>query len=188
MKTLTLFLSSLFVLAQPVALSQTRKPLSYTTPPKPAQARLKVSESEDFAVPGRAAFTVAAALDDDTLTGTFVYELPAAAREKLATLTGKPLELIPALLAKKEVRARFQKDSACPLIHWECAPELIEVFSAQLRFAAVVLDVPETPEYLPQLFCNWARQINVQRQRRGIIAAINRALQGEEAEAPERKD
>jgi hypothetical protein len=44
----------------------------------------------------------------------------------------------------------------------------------------MVLDIHETPEQMNQLFCSWTRQINAKRQRRGIIAAINRLIQPEE--------
>jgi hypothetical protein len=167
---------------QPSINAQGRKPQTFTTPPKAVTAYLSQSGQADYEIRGQAAFSVTAANNDDTLTGTFVYTLPDAARQKIATLAARPLDQIPALLAKKEVKATFQKETACPLLHWEVAPEELEIVGIKIHFKTVVLDVPETRDYLTQLFCHWARQINVNRQRRGLIAAVNRALNGDEPE------
>jgi len=158
--------------------AQARKPQTFTTPPKAVTAYLP--QSGDYEIRGQAAFSVTAANSDDTLTGTFVYTLPDAARQKIATLAERPLDKIPALLAKKTVKATFQKETGCPLLHWELVTEELEIVGVKLHFKKVVLDVPETRDYLTQLFCHWARQINVNRQRRGLIAAVNRALNGDE--------
>ena len=160
--------------------AQTRQPIVFTTPPKAVSVFLEQPDKPALEIRGKAALTVTAANSDDTITGTFVYALPDEARQTLAKLANQPLSSIPALLAKKEVSATFQKDSACPWLRWEVNPEVLEIAGIRLRLKPVVLDVPETRDYLGQLFCHWARQINVNRQRRGIIAAINRALTGEE--------
>jgi hypothetical protein len=157
-----------------------RKPQIFTTPAKAVTAYLSQNGQPDYEIHGQAAFTVTAANSDDTLTGKFVYALPDEARQKIAALTNRPFNQIPALLAKPEVKAAFQKESACPLLQWELAPVELEIVSVKLHFKRVVLDVPETREHLTQLFCHWARQINVNRQRRGLIAALNRALKGDE--------
>ncbi len=159
---------------------QTRQPSVFTTPPKAVSVFLEQPDKPALEIHGKAALTVTAANSDDTLTGTFVYALPDEARQTLAKLAQQPLSNIPALLAKKAVSARFQKDSACPWLRWEMNPETLEIAGLRLRLKPVVLEAPETRDYLGQLFCHWARQINVNRQRRGIIAAINRALTGEE--------
>ena len=167
--------------------SQARKPQTFTTPPKAVTAYLPQSGQADYEIRGQAAFTVTAANSDDTLTGTFVYALPDEARQKIAALAQKPLAQVPALLAKPAVRATFQKETACPLLHWELTPAELETLGVKIHFKQVMLDVPESHAYLNQLFCHWARQINVNRQRRGLIAALNRALQGDE-EAEEKKE
>ncbi len=164
----------------PATNAQARKPQTFTTPPKPVTAYLPQSGQADYEIRGQAAFSVTAANGDDTLTGTFVYTLPDAARQKIATLAARPLNQIPALLSKKGVKATFQKETGCPLLHWELAPEELEIVGVKIHFKKVALDVPETREQLTQLFCHWARQINVKRQRRGLIAAVNRALNGDE--------
>jgi hypothetical protein len=164
----------------PATNAQVRKPQTFTTPAKAVTAYLLQSGQAPYEIRGQAAFTVTAANSDDTLTGTFVYTLPDAARQKIATLAAQPLNQIPALLAQKEVRATFQKETGCPLLHWELAPEELEIVGVKIHFKRVVLDVPETRDHLTQLFCHWARQISVNRQRRGLIAAVNRALNGDE--------
>lgn len=162
--------------------AQARKPQTFTTPTKTVMAYLSQRGQPDYELHGQAAFTVTAANADDTLTGTFVYSLPKTAREKLAALAQKPLNQIPARLTRKEIKAIFQKETGCPLLHWELAPEELEIVGVKIHFKQVVLDVPEAHDHLTQLFCHWARQINVNRQRRGLIAALNRALNGDEPE------
>lgn len=179
--SLALATSLLCLLAQiPATNAQARKPQTFTTPAKAVTAYLPQSGQADYEIRGQAAFSVTAANSDDTLTGTFVYTLPDAARQKLAALAARPLNQIPALLSKKGVKATFLKETACPLLHWELAPEELEIVGVKIHFKKLVLDVPETREHLNQLFCHWARQINVNRQRRGLIAAVNRALSGDE--------
>lgn len=160
--------------------AQTRQPTVYTTPPKAISVFLDQLDKPGVEIRGKAALIVTAANSDDTVTGTFVFALPDEARQALAKLTDQPLSSVPTLLAKKEVTATFQKDSACPWLRWEMNPAMLEINGIRLRIKPVVLDVPESRDYLSQLICHWARQINVNRQRRGIIAAINRALIGEE--------
>lgn len=169
-----------FLLSGWLGQAQTRQPIVFTTPPKAMSVFLEQPDKTVLEIRGKAALTVTAANNDDTITGTFVYALPDEARQTLAKLANQPLSSIPALLAKKEVKATFQKDSSCPWLRWAMNPETLEINGIRLRIKPVMLDVPETRDYLGQLFCHWARQINVNRQRRGIIAAINRALTGEE--------
>jgi hypothetical protein len=45
-----------------------------------------------------------------------------------------------------------------------------------LSFERVAVNVIETPEAVPQHFCVWTRQINANRQRRGVIASLNRLI------------
>lgn len=173
----------LFLLLLPAGLgssAQTRQPITYTTPPKAVSVFLEQSDKPALEIRGKAALTVTAANSDDTITGTFVYALSDEARQTISKLANQPLSSIPTLLAKKEVKVTFQKDSSCPWLRWEMNPAALEINGIRLSIKPVVLDVPETRDYLGQLFCHWARQINVNRQRRGIIAAINRALTGEE--------
>lgn len=175
-----LLCASLLLPFLPTGQAQTRQPIAFTTPSKIVAVFLEQPDKPTLEIRGKAALTVTAATNDDTLIGTFVYALPDEARQTLASLANQPLNSIPALLSKKEVKATFLKGSACPWLRWEMNPETLEIKGIHLHIKPVVLDVPETQDYLSQLFCHWARQINVNRQRRGIIAAINRALTGEE--------
>jgi hypothetical protein len=180
-KYLPLGLLLLAVLAPPqFSQAQPRKPIVYTTPTQSVTAYLKRANQPDLPVRGQAALTITAAQLDDTLTGTFVFDLSAESRKQLAELLDQPLQTFPALLTQKGLKAVFQKETACPWLRFELNPESLEINGQQLHFNPVVLEVPESRAYLGQLICHWARQINVNRQRRGIIAAINRALNGEE--------
>lgn len=160
--------------------AQTQKPVVFTTPAQPVTTYLIQPNQPDFAVRGQAALTLTAAKPDDTMVGTFVFALPEDVRKQLAEHTHQPLTAVPALLSKKEVTATFQKNTSCPWLRLELNPEVLENNSLQFHFKPVVLEIPESRTYVGQLLCHWVRQINVNRQRRGIIAAINRALTGDE--------
>lgn len=164
----------------PQANAQVSKPVVYATAPKLAVAKLKSGESNPSDVRGKAAFTLAAATNDDTVTGTLVYTIPDDARQKIAQLAGRPLNSIPASVARKDVIAGFQNGTACPLVHLEIGAMELDVAGAKLHFNRIVLDVVETAEEVPQHFCAWTRQINAKRPRRGIIASLNRLLTGEQ--------
>jgi len=153
------------------------KPVVFTVTPKPVAARLQLGDGSNFAVHGRASLTVTAANENDTLTGTLVYTLPDDARQKIAPMAGKgSLKDVPANLTLKDVTASFRRGTACPLVHLEIQATEVDAGGAKLHFDRIVLDIQETPEQMNQLFCSWTRQINAQRQRRGVIAAINRLL------------
>ncbi len=156
--------------------AQAAKPVVYTTPPKLAVAKLKSGESNIYDVRGKATFTLTAANDNDTVAGTLVYTIPNDARQKIAQHTGKPLDSIPAVVARKDVIAGFQHDTACPVVHLEMGAIELDVAGAKLQFNRIVLDIVETADDVPQHFCAWTRQINAKRQRRGIIASLNRLI------------
>ncbi|MCI0337973.1 MAG: hypothetical protein L0226_10370 [Acidobacteria bacterium] len=156
--------------------AQDTKPVVFTTPSKVAIAKLRAGETDSISLRGRATFTLTAANIDDTITGTLVYSVPDDARQKLAQLTGKSLKAIPARFSKKDVIAKFQKGTACPVVHLVITATEIEVEGTSIQFDRIVLDINETRQEMSQLFCAWTRQINANRHRRGIIAAINRLI------------
>jgi hypothetical protein len=163
-----------------LAAARTTKPVGYTTAPKLALARLKSGESNLYEVRGRATLTVTAANNNDTVTGTLIYALPDEARQKIAQLTGQPLNAILSGLTRQDVVAAFQPDTACPVVRLKIGALELDVAGAKLQFNRIVLDVVETADEVPQHFCAWTRQINAKRQRRGIIASLNRLLTGEQ--------
>lgn len=166
----------------------TPKPVVYTTAPKTVIAKLKAGEADAADVNGKATFTVTAANSDDTVAGTLNYTSPDAARQKIASMTGKALNTIPATVARKDVVASFQKATKAPVINLEIDPMDVDVAGAKMHFNRIVLDVngrdgngttQYTPEEIEALFTNWAKQIGSGRARRGIIARMNRAINGE---------
>jgi hypothetical protein len=148
----------------------------YTTPLKMAVAKLKSGQSGDSEVRGKVTFTMAAANYDDTVVGTLIFTISEEARKKIAEATGEPLTSIPAYVSRKDVTAGFRKGTSCPVISLEIGALELEVWGAKLSFDRVVVNVIETREEVPQLFCVWSRQINANRQRRGVIASINRLI------------
>ncbi len=178
-----LFSTGLVAVAQsgaPPAAVPAGKAVVYTTLPKLAIAKLRVGDAVRHEVRGRATFTLTAANDNDTVAGTLVYAIPAESRQALAQATGKALNSIPASVTQKNVVASFQKGTACPVVQLETRALELEVAGAKLQFNRIVLEVTETADEVPQHFCAWARQINVNRQRRGVIASLNRLLAGEQ--------
>jgi hypothetical protein len=162
----------------------TPKPTIFTTAPKLAIGKL--NDTED--VRGKLTYTITAANSDDTVAGTVTYQIPDDARQRIAALTGKPLAQVSANVTKKDVVAQFQKATEPPIIHLEITGLDIDVAGAKLKFTRVVLDINARPsenskytkEEMEALFTNWAKQINAGRPRRGIVARMNRAINGEE--------
>lgn len=148
----------------------------FATVPKLVIGRLQSSGDAGLPVHGRASLTVTSANENDTLTGTFVYTLPDDGRQKIAQLSGKPLNDIPRIVSVKNVTARFQRGAACPLVKLEVLLKEADIAGIKLLFDRVNLDIHETPNQINQLFCGWTRQINAKRHRYGIIAAINRLI------------
>ena len=148
----------------------------YTTPPKTSVAKLKLGGSEAREVRGNVTFTLTAANYDDTVVGTLIFTIPEEARKKMAKVSGQPLTSIPASVARKDVVAGFQKGTSCPIVNLEIGATELDMAGAKLSFDRVVVNVIETREEVPQHFCVWTRQINANRQRRGVIASLNRLI------------
>jgi hypothetical protein len=170
----------LLALSLTAAAQQKKKPDSISTATKLVITKLKVGEGDAFEVRGKATFVVTAANSDDSVAGTLTYTVPDDARQKVAQLTGKPLDQIPSSVTAKDVVATFQKATACPVVHLEFSPMDVEIAGVKNHFNRFVLDINETKEELAQLFCIWTRQINTGRARRGVIARMNIILNGEE--------
>jgi hypothetical protein len=165
----------------------TPKAVSFVTAPKLTIAKLKNGEQDVYDVRGKATFTVTAANSDDTIAGTFNYTIPDDARQKIASISGKPLNTVPANLTRKDTLAYFQEGTAAPVIHLELKPMEFDVSGVKMAFNRVVLDIngrDSTSAYyskdeMEALFTIWARQINNKRSRRGIISRMNKVINGE---------
>jgi len=82
----------------------------------------------------------------------------------------------------------FQKGTGAPLINLEISPFEADINGAKMRFNRIVLDIPGrqggniaryTPDEIEVLITVWTRQINNGRQARGVIARLNRVINGE---------
>ena len=178
--------AAIAVNAQPAA---TPKPVVFTTAPKLAIAKLKNSETDVYDVRGKITYTLTAANSDDTLAGTINYTIPDDARQKIAAMTGKPLASVPSSITRKDVVSGFQKATAPPIIHLEINPLDIDVAGAKLYFNRIQLDINArdsggSPKFsieeMEVFITKWAQQILAGRARRGIIAAMNRRIAGED--------
>jgi hypothetical protein len=148
----------------------------YTTPLKTVVARLKSDESGGCEVRGVITYTLAEANYNDTVVGTLIFTISEEARKKIAEASGEPLTSIPAYVSRKDVTAGFRKGTSCPVISLVIGAVELEVVGMKLSLDRVVVNVIETREEVPQHFCVWARQINANRQRRGVIASLNRLI------------
>lgn len=166
----------------------TPKAIKFSTAPKLVIAKLKSGEQDVYDVRGKVTFTVTAANSDDSVAGTMSYTIPDDARQKIAAQTGKPLTAVPSEVKQNDAVAYFQKGTAAPIIHLEISPTIIEVAGAKLSFNRIVLDIKGrdggnvaqyTNDEMEALFTVWAKQINNGRARRGIIARMNKVINGE---------
>jgi hypothetical protein len=162
--------------------SAPRQPLTVVTAPKQMVAQWVSAAGKSVDLPGQMVFSLSQAKEDDTLAGTMIYVLPDATRETLAQQTAQPLKNIPPYLMQTNVAAAWGKETACPYLRMESGELAFEILSGKIHFKRVTLEFLETQDYLPQLLCHWTRQLNTKKRRRSIIAAINRALTGEEPE------
>ena len=165
----------------------TPKKVAFTTAPKLVIAKLKSGEADVYDVRGKVSFTVTAGNSDDTVAGTLVYAIPDDARQKIASMSGKAVNSIPANITRNDIIAAFQKATAPPILHLEINAMDIDVAGVKMRFSRIVLDInareSNAPDYSVQemeaLFTVWAKQINGGRSRRGIVARFNKVVNGE---------
>ena len=165
----------------------TPKAVAYTTKTKLVIAKLKNGDADVYDVRGNVSFTFTAANSDDTIAGTLAYTIPDDARQKIASMSGKALTAVPASINRKDLIASFQKATEPPILHLEIGATDIDVAGVKMRFSRIVLDInardSNPPDYSVQemeaLVTVWARQINGGRSRRGIIARVNKIINGE---------
>ena len=167
----------------------TPKAVAYTTAPKLLIAKLKSGEQDAYDVRGKVSFTVTAANSDDTVVGTLTYTIPDDARQKVAAMSGKGLTSVPSSITHKDVVAAFQKATTPPILHLEISAMDADVAGVKLHFNRIVLDInardpnigstPYSNEEMEALFTKWADQISKGRARRGVIARMNRVINGE---------
>ena len=179
----------LFGVASIANAQATPKPVLFTTTPKLTIAKLKTGEADAYDVRGKITYTVTAANSDDTIAGTINYTIPDDARQKIASMTGKQLNTVPSSITRKDVLAGFQKGTGGSVINLEISSMDLDVAGAKVHFNRITLDVngreggniPKfSNEEMEALFTAWAKQINAGRARRGIIAAMNRRIAGED--------
>ncbi|NOT62905.1 MAG: hypothetical protein HOP19_22070 [Acidobacteria bacterium] len=159
-----------------------RKPLTLLSLPKLAPVKWTGPDGKEIKLRGQLAFAVTQANEDDTLTGWMLYLLPDEQRELLAKHTEQPVKSIPPYLMQTNVAASWMKDTSCPSPKIETNALAFEILGGKIHFNRATLEFRETQDYLPQLVCHWTRQLNTRKQRRSIIAAINRALTGGDPE------
>ncbi|NOT62903.1 MAG: hypothetical protein HOP19_22060 [Acidobacteria bacterium] len=185
---LALCVMSLSWLALAQAPPVTPKPVAYGTKAKLVIAKLKQGEADAYEVRGQFTYTLTAANSDDTLVGTINYTLPEDARQKIAAMSGKPLQQVPTTFTQKNVIAEFQKGTGMPIVHLEIKSWDANIVGVTTRFGRIVLDIPgresENTRYttaeMEALLTRWAIQIRRGASRRGIVARVIKVINGEE--------
>jgi hypothetical protein len=176
-----LFLLALGTTALAQGAQKTGK-VTITTPTKMVISKIKISEGDAYDVRGKASLTLTAANSDDTVTGNLTYTVPDDARQKIASMTGKPLAQVPSTVTLKDITGSFQPTTACPVIHLEFSPTQVDIAGVKAVFGRFVLDINQSSQEKDLLFCKWAEQINSSRSRRGIIRRLNELINGVEEE------
>ncbi len=164
------------------------KPVIYTTKPKLVIAKLKQGDAVVYEVRGQLTYTFTAANADDTLVGKISYTLPDDARQKIAAISGKPLQQVQATFTQPNVITEFQKGTGMPVIHLEIKPMDVSILGVTASFGRIVLDIPgregENSRYttaeMEALLTKWARQIQTGQGRRGIYPRVIKIINGEE--------
>jgi hypothetical protein len=183
-RKISTFLTALFLLAlgtTALAQQKTNK-VTIATPAKLVISKIKVGEGDAYDVRGKAVLTMTSANSDDTVTGNLSYTIPDDARQKIATLSGKPLNQVPSSVTIKDVVGRFQPATECPVVHLEFSGTQVDVVGVKAVFSRFVLDINESSKEQDMLFCRWATQIKKGMSRRGIIRRINELINGVEEE------
>ncbi|MEP7337495.1 MAG: hypothetical protein ABI977_07100 [Acidobacteriota bacterium] len=183
------FLMGASIIASAQAQQVTPKAIAYTTKPKIFIAKLKSGEQDAYDVRGNVSFTVTAANSDDTVAGTLAYTIPDDARQKIAAMSGKALTAVPSSITRKDVIAAFQKATTPPVLHLEVNAMDVDVAGVKMHFNRIALDINSrdpnigaalyTNEEMEALFTKWVQQINAGRARRGVIARMNKVINGE---------
>lgn len=142
--------------------------------------RIEVRDSGQLRFTVVAGLTMIEALPDDTLRARLLLTLPRDEQLRLARLRREngAISLSETVLGQ-EVRLRWRRGTSCPDLDLELPALKFGYLETVMttRPALLRIDVAaDTVQTLPQLLCNWTRQINAGRPRLGIILAINRLL------------
>lgn len=160
--------------------TQPKPPVVYTTPAKRSEASFRF-ENVETKIEGRVTYTLTAANDDDSLRGTFTILLSPEVRQTVADASKvKPTE-IAASYSSPGVIAKFAKGTSCPAIELDFPEFEIKAGKGSLVMSGKLLEIRESADRLIQQLCFWTRQINVKKERIGIIRSINRMIEGDKA-------
>jgi len=167
----------------PARIHQARPPTVYTTPAKVVSGWFRIDKETSSDAPlkleARATYTLTAVSDDDSLTGTFTISLLPQSRQFLADSVKAKLAEIPDSFSRKGTVAKFVKGTSCPSIELDFPEFAIDVKSGHVSLSGQLLRIPESADKLVQQLCFLTRQINVKRERLGIIRNINRMIEGD---------
>ena len=155
--------------------------------------KLNAGQPDAFDVQGKATFTLQHVHDsarENALEGKLTYTIPDNARQKIAQMTGKPLNQVPSSVTAEKVMASFQAGTSCPIIHINLKATEIDAVGAKITFPArVALDIegvepgsvdkPTPEQEVAMNLCVWTKQVNNGSIFRGVTRRIRQLLYGE---------
>jgi hypothetical protein len=171
------------LISSPIGLAgaQTRQPVVFSTPPQTMRLNIRSSSGAPRKLDALVTYTLTSAVADDTLSGRLTISFVSISKKNKppVPLPAEALQGLPQTVTKENVSAAFAKKTACPSLKLVIGP--VELDGSPVSIEGLVIMVPEKrDDELSQLLCFWTTQINSNRARKGIIAKINRLLQGED--------
>lgn len=163
-------------IATPPGATQSGGPAPLSLTPR----RIEIGDGGKLRLMVSAGLTILEAGPDDTLRARLRLTLAGDERQRLARLRPEiGATSLPETVLDREVRLHWRRGTACPDLDLALPALKFSYLETELtsRPTSLRIDVAaDTVQTLPQLLCNWTRQINAGRPRLGIILAINRLL------------
>lgn len=193
MKSQSLLLVCAAIVLAAAQASAQNKPANFSTKPKLVVGKLNAGQADAYDVKGKATFKLEHVHDstgENQLEGKLSYDLPDDARQKIAQMTGKPLNQVPATLKLDKVYASFQKATSCPIIHIKIKATELDAAGAKIAFpTSMTLDIdgvepgsmtqPTPEQEISMNLCVWTKQLNSGGIFRGVTRRIRELLYGE---------
>lgn len=182
MKSMTVLVGTLALLlirasSGPVS-AQSHRPVVFSTPPQKVELILRYPDSSSK-VEARVSYTITSANADDTLTGTLGISFPGKPTKRREPAAKVEAEL-PHSVSETGVVASFHKQTSCPRLGIEVGPLELTIHGKKVSIERFELAINETKDEMSQLLCFWTKQINANGLRRGIVARINRLINGDD--------
>lgn len=159
--------------------TQTRQPVSFSTPPQTITLTIRSKGAQPRELVALVTYSLTSALPDDTLRGTLRISFVSVPNKNKppVPLSAESLQGLPQSISKEEVPAGFLEQTACPKLKLQIGEVELE---DSIVIGGFVIVVPEKrDDEVSQLLCFWTTQINSNRVRKGIVGKINDLIRTE---------